>query len=181
MANVAGFQNTMGNPAPYLLGVPTVDLLDGYTQGAVAIEDLPIGGAAFITDRTSLNLSAAAITTTTPPQLFGGVVTRSNAVGMSYADVMQGYSQTIEAGKNAQLLTRGSIPVNIAVANEAGAIPLVGSVVWVINATGLFETQSVGGTAPAGAQATNFRVQVVPTGWTANSLVVITNIQNVGV
>ena len=125
-----------------------------------------------------LNRSVAATTSTS--QLFTGIVLRSNTAGMAWSDVLQGYSQQVAAGKTVQLLTRGTVPVYISSASDAGGVPLPGSIVYVIPTTGLFVTQTVGGTAPVGGVPTNFRVQIVPSGWSANGLVVITNNQNVG-
>ncbi len=178
MGLYADFQNTMSNPEQWTLGVPTVDLLDGYTYNGVAVAALTVGGAAFISDQADTSTSLKPIAAGT--ETFGGIILRSNQSGMQWSDVTQGYSQTIGIGKPAQVMTRGSVPIYISAANEVGGVPLKDSIVYVIKATGLFVTQSVGGTAPSDSQVTNFRVKRVKSGWTTAALVEVTNIQNVG-
>ena len=174
--NTAGFQTTAMNPVNYQIGVPVRGMIQGDTFGVVALTDLTIGSAVFISDiNPVLNASGSQANTGGLLQ-FGGVCTRSNttASGQFYT---QGYSNVIPAGQEAQLLQRGSIPVLIAVANEAGGIPKKGSVVWAMN-DGTFQTQ-VSGTVVANGVATNLRVFTFSGTFVANSTpVVITNVQN---
>lgn len=177
MANVADFQNTMGNPLGYAVGVPTVILLDGYTQAAVATVDINVGAAVFITDITQFNQSAAASGTAVQ---FAGIALRSNTSGLPWGSVPAGFANVIAAKANVQIMTRGSVPINIAVANESGSVPLKDSIVYAKLSDGTWQTQTVGGSAPSGCVATNFRVKQIYSGWTAGGPVEVTNIQNVG-
>lgn len=176
--NVAGFQTQASNPVNFQVGVPTRGMIQGDTIGGVAFTDMPIAKAAFFVNfNPALNNSVQA--TNSGGLQFAGVTLRSN----SNADTQfytQGYSQIVPAGQNVQILERGSVPVYIAVANEAGGIPLAGSVVWAMN-DGSFQTQ-VFGTNVANGYPTNFRVQQVQSGAyvAAQTPVVITNNQNMG-
>lgn len=178
MALYANSQQVASNPSAYQAGVPTQSLLDGYTSAAQAITDLAVASPCFYVDINGVDTTVQQ--TNAGTNLFAGVVIRSNANSMPASQSAQGFSPTIPAGQNVLILTRGSIPVYIAVANEAGAIPLPGSAI-IAMPNGTFQTQTVGGTVPSGGTVTNFRVRQVPSGWTAGGIVVITNTQNVGV
>ena len=177
MSVFASGQKTAANPSIFQSGVPTNTLWQGYSFGAQAISDLVVGGPAFYVDRLGPDTTVQA--TVTAAQKFAGVVMRSNASPMPFADSVLGWSATIPLGTEAQILTRASVPVPVASANEAGSVPLVGSMLYAID-DGTFQTQTVAGAAPATSQATNFRVKTVPAGWTAGAIVEVTNIQNVG-
>ncbi len=173
MATYASFQQVARNPSPWQAGVPTQVLLDGYTFASQAFTDLIVGGAAFFT-------ATGEMVQQTVAGIFAGIVMRSNDIPMSYAASPFGFSNTVPATSRVQLITRGSVPVPVALANEAGSVPLIGSALYVMTATGLFQTQTVGGTAPVGGVITNFRVKRVAPGWSAGGLVEVTNTQNVG-
>lgn len=176
--NIAGFQSNAMNPVNFQIGVMTRGAIMGETIGLIALEDMTVGAAAFIVDYNPV-LNASGQMTNTGTLQFAGVTTRSNTTS-SAQFYSQGYSNVIPAGQEAQVMQRGSIPVLIAVANEAGGVPKVGSVVWAMN-NGTFQTQ-VAGTAVAGGVLTNLRVMQLSTGtYVANSTpVVITNTQNMG-
>jgi len=178
MANVAGFQTQASNPVNFQIGVPVRGMIQGDTLGAVAIEDVRVGSAVFI-DNFNPELNVSIRQTNTGTLQFAGVVTRSNTTSDSQFYQL-GYSNIIPAGQEAQILQRGSIPVVIALANEAGAVPKAGSVVWAMN-DGTFQTQVLG-TAVSGGQLTNLRVMQLGTGTyvAGQTPVVITNVQNMG-
>lgn len=179
MPNIAGFQKTADNPNNFQIGVMVRGAIMGETIGVVAIEDIVVGSAVFIADYNPVLNISGGMTNTGGALQFGGVATRANttASGQFYT---QGYSNIIPAGQEAQVMQRGTIPVLIAVANEAGGAPKAGSVVWAMN-NGTFQTQ-VPGTAVAGGVATNLRVMRYSGTFVANSTpVVITNVQNMGV
>lgn len=178
MSLYASSQRVAVNPSAFQLGVPTQALLDGYTTGAQAITDINIGSACFYVDLNGVDSTVQQ--TQTAGTILAGVAIRSNANAMSFAQSEFGYSSVLPQGAGISILTRGSIAVSIAVANEAGSIPLRGSIVYAMP-NGTWQTQSVGGTAPATGIATNFRVRQVQSGWTVDGIVVITNQQNVGV
>lgn len=177
MTAFASGQQTASNPAVYQTGVPVGVLLQGYTFGAQAATDLTVGGPSFYVDQLGPDTTVQA--TVTSSNIFAGIVMRSNANPMPFSASYPGFSSTISLGVEAQIITRGTVPVAIASANEGGAVPLPGSILYAMN-SGTFQTQTVGGSAPASSQATNYRVKVVPSGWSAGGLVVVTNIQNVG-
>lgn len=177
MTTYASSQQLASNPVLYEVGVPFGPLLLGYTFGAQAATDVVVGLPCFYVDRSGVDTTVQA--TVTASQIFAGVVLRSNANPMPFSASLQGFSTTISAGFEAQVQVRGSVPVPIALANESGSVPLPGSAVYAMN-NGTFETQTVGGSAPASSQITNFRVAIVPSGWSAGGTVVITNILNVG-
>lgn len=183
MANVAGFQTQAQNSAFVQLGVPVSDLLDGYTSAGVATATMTVAGAAFSADTNPVLNASFSPTSTASATNFAGIVLRSNANGMgANGSLNAGYDGTIPAGRNVTVITRGSVPVVITTASEAGGAPIIGSIVYVNPTTGAFYTQIVGGTAPANTVATNFRVLVSATaGYTAGvTPVIISNIQNVG-
>lgn len=177
MTAYASGQQTASNPATFQIGVPVGVLLQGYSFGAQAAVDLTVGGPAFYSDQ--LGPDTTVIATVTAGEKFAGIVMRSNANPMPFSASLPGYSSTISAGVEAQILTRATVPVAVASANEGGSVPLVGSILYAMN-NGTFQTQTVGGSAPSNSQATNYRVKIVPSGWSAGGLVVVTNIQNVG-
>ena len=206
MTLYASSQQVASNPAAFQIGVPTQNLLDGYTSSAQATTDLTVGSGCFYVDINGVDTTVKQTNSGTNP--FAGIVVRSNANAMPFSQSLPGFSATIPAGtSNALILSRGSIPVNIAIANESGSVPLVGSQV-VAMADGTFQTQinpyythihdagtyAAPGTAgpvtgssgaptvqlPSGGVLTNFRVRQVPSGWTTGGLVVITNTQNAG-
>lgn len=177
MTVFASGQQTASNPAVYQIGVPVGVLLQGYTFGAQAATDLVVGGPAFYADQLGPDTTVQA--TVTASNVFAGIVMRSNAGAMPFSASYPGFSSTIPLGNQAQIITRGTVPVAIASANESGSVPLVGSILYAMNA-GTFQTQTVGGSAPGSAQASNYRVKYVPSTWSAGGLVVVTNIQNVG-
>lgn len=180
MGNIAGFQSSAMNPVNFQIGVMTRGAIMGETIGLVALEDMVVGAAAFVEDYNPVLNASGRMTNTGGTLQFAGVITRSNTTSSSQF-YQQGYSNIIPAGQEAQVMQRGSIPVLIAVANEAGGIPKKGSVVWAMN-DGTFQTQ-LPGTAVSGGVATNLRVMQLSTGtYVANSTpVVITNTQNMGV
>lgn len=177
MTAYASGQQTASNPATYQAGVPVGALLLGYSFGAQAASDLTCGGPAYFADQLGPDTTVQA--TVTASNKFAGIVMRSNANPMPFSASYPGYSNTISLGLEAEILTRASVPVPIALANESGSVPLIGSILYAMN-DGTFQTQTVGGSAPGSSQATNFRVRIVPSGWTTGALVVVTNIQNVG-
>lgn len=177
MTAYASGQQTAANPAVYQIGVPVGVLLQGYAFGAQAATDLVVGGPAFYVDQLGVDTTVQA--TVTASQIFAGIVMRSNANPMPFSASYPGFSSTISLGQEAEILTRVTVPVAVASASEGGSVPLPGSILYASNA-GTFITQTVGGSAPASSQATNYRVKVVPAGWSAGGLVVVTNIQNVG-
>ena len=179
MAIFAGGQQTAINPAYWQAGVPTQGLLDGYTYAKVCMTDIKVGIGCFYSQTTG-GFQQTAPTT----GVFAGIVMRSNANSMSYLDSRLGFSEVITAGFTAQVITRGTVPVYLALANETGALPKIGSAIYVM-ADGTFQSQSIGGTAPTGGTITNFRVSSVGENisgyvWAANGLVEITNTQNCG-
>lgn len=176
MTLYASSQKTASNPSAFTAGVPTQALLDGYTTTAQAATDLLVAQPCFYVDINGVDTTVQQTRTT---NLFAGVVLRTNATSMPFSTSRQGFSATIPLGADVSFLTRGSVPVYIASANESGSVPLLGSAVYAMN-DGTFQTQTVGGSAPANSVLTNFRVKQVPTGWTAGAIVVITNTQNVG-
>lgn len=178
MTLFANSQQKAINPSAFQAGVPVQALLDGYTSAGQAETDLLVASACFYSE---INGVATTVKQTNAgSNLFAGVVLRSNSNAMPFSQSLPGFSPTIPAGfTNAEFLTRGTIPVYVALANETGGLPLLGSAVWAMN-DGTFQTQEVGGTAITNGTLTNFRVRQVPTGWTAGAIVVITNSQNVG-
>lgn len=177
MTDFANFQQVASNPAVYQVGVPVGPMLAGYSFGAQAASDLVVGKPAFYVDQLGPDTTVQA--TVTAGQKFAGVVIRSNANPMPFSVSLQGYSTTIAAGLEAEIGTRLTVPVLVASANESGSVPLQGSILYAMN-DGTFQTQTVGGAAPSNSQASNFRVKVVPSGWSAGGYVVVSNIQNVG-
>lgn len=178
MTAYAAGQQTASNPSTFQIGVPTQILLEGYTFGAQSASDVIVGTACFYVDQNGEDTTVQQ-TSAGAANPFSGIVMRSNANPMSFGSSLPGFSTTISVGQDVTVLTRSSIPVSISVANE-GASPLVGSAVWAMLATGLFQTQSVGGAAVVGGVLTNFRVKKVYGTWAANGPVEITNTQNVG-
>jgi regulator of extracellular matrix RemA (YlzA/DUF370 family) len=49
---------------------------------------------------------------------------------MDPASSFIGFSNIISQGQIASILTRGSVPIKLALAQEAGGLPKVGSVIW---------------------------------------------------
>jgi len=177
MTAYAGGQQTASNPDTFQVGVPIGPMVDGYAIGAQCSTDVLVGSACFYVDTFGVDTTIAQTSAT--GALFAGVVMRSNANPMSFASSLQGFSSTISAGLEAAVCTRASIPILIAVANE-GAAPLIGSAVYAMKADGTWQTQTVGGAAPAGGVLTNLRVMKVQAGWSVTSPVVVSNVQNVG-
>lgn len=170
-------QQTASNPANFQIGVPVGVLLQGYTFAAQAATDLVVGGPSFYVDQLGMDTTVQA--TVTASNIFAGIVMRSNANPMPFSASYPGFSSTLSLGLEAQIITRGTVPIAVASASESGSVPLPGSIVYASNA-GTFITQTVGGSAPASSQPTNYRVKIVPSGWSTGGLVVVTNIQNVG-
>lgn len=179
MTVYASGQQVASNPATLQAGVPTQVLLEGYSFGAQAVTDLACGSACFFVDQNGVDTTVQQTSAGASTNPFAGIVLRSNANSMPFSASLQGFSNSIPTGQSASVLTRTSVAVPIAAANE-GASPVVGSAVWAILASGLLQTQAVGGSAVAGGVLTNFRVKRVPSGWSAGGLVEITNVQNVG-
>jgi hypothetical protein len=177
MALSAGIQKQAANPNKFQAGVPTGALLDGATFGAQAITDIIIGSGCFISDNDGLDTTVTQTRIATNP--FAGVALRSNESTISFADARAGFGNVVPEGQNVSVLTRGSVPVALAIALESGGLPLAGSVVYAMP-DGTFQSQTLGGVAPVGGSETNFRVKQVPAGWVVNALIVITNTQNVG-
>jgi hypothetical protein len=177
MTAYAAGQQSASNPVQFQVGVPIGPMLDGYAIGAQCSTDVLVGSACFYVDTFGADTTIAQTSAT--DALFAGIVMRSNANPMPFSASYAGFSSTISAGLEATVCLRTSIPVLIAVANE-GAAPLIGSAVYAMSGTGLWETQTVAGSAPVGGVLTNFRVMRVPAGWTTASPVLISNIQNVG-
>lgn len=178
MTVYAAGQRVASNPAQLINGVPTIPLIDGDTLGVQLATDCLVASAVFYVDTNGADTTVAQTTTT--PALFAGVLRRSNSQNMPFGDSLAGFSPTISAGSNASVIVRSTVPVAIAAANESGSVPLIGSAVYAMTATGLFQTQTVGGSAPSGGVLTNFRVFRVPAGWSAGATVVISNKQSVG-
>ena len=178
MTAYAAGQQTASNPVQFQVGVPIGPLLDGYAFGAQCSTDVLVGSGCFYVDTFGVDTTIAQSSVT--PALFAGIVLRSNANPMPFSASYAGFSTTISAGLEASVCTRASIPVLIAVANEGGGVPLIGSAVYCMIADGTFQSQTVGGAAPAGGVLTNFRVKTVLAGWSSAAPVLITNIQNVG-
>lgn len=180
MTIYAGFQRQAMNPVTCLLGVMTKGAIMGDTIGVVCLEPVEVAKPMFIVDyNPDLNVSGQGTNPDGSLQ-FAGVVTRSNTTS-SETFYTLGYSRTIPKGETAQVMQRGTIPVIITKANEAGAVPKINSVVWAMN-DGTFQTQ-VSGTAVANGQATNLRVQRLGTTpfVAGQTPVIITNVQNMGV
>lgn len=180
MVAYAQGQKLAANPSALQAGVPTQILLEGYSFGAQAVSDLTIGTACFLVDQNGYDTTVQQTSAGATTNPFAGITIRANAVPMPFSASRQGFSNVIAAGLETAVQTRGSVAVPIAAANESGSVPLVGSAVWVILATGLLQTQSVGGSAVSGGVITNFRVKRVPSGWSSGALIEITNTQNVG-
>lgn len=180
MTLFADSQQKASNPSAFQAGVPTQNLLDGYTSAAQAATDLLVASGCYYGDVNGVDTTVQQTTASVGANLFAGVVLRTNSNAMPFSQSLQGFSATIPAGfSNAEFLTRGSVPVYITLANEAGNVPSLGSAVYCM-LDGTFQTQKVAGVAPVGGTLTNFRVRQVPAGWTAGAIVVITNTQNVG-
>lgn len=176
MSVFAGVQQSASNPIPFLQGVTTQILLDGYTFGAIAFTDLIAGKACFYVS-TSDNAVQALGTSAGP---FAGVVRRSNANAMAFSDSLLGYSLTIPKGQEASVITRGSVAVPIAAALSTLGSPVRGDFIYVVTATGEFNSVGTGGTPAGGSVKTNFVVGKVIGTWSANAVVEITNTQNTG-
>lgn len=176
MAVYAGVQKTAANPSAFLQGVTTQTLLDNYTFGAIAATDLTVGKACFYVSDAADNAVQALGTSGGP---FAGVVRRSNANAMAFSDSLLGYSLTIPAGQEASVITRGSVAVPVAAALSTLGSPVRGDFIYVVTATGAFNSVGTGGTPASGSVKTNFVVGKV-TSWTANAVIEITNTQNVG-
>lgn len=174
MANYASGQQVAANPSALQAGVPTQVLLDGYSFGAQAGTDLTVGKACFYS--TTDNNVVFAIGTSNGP--FAGVVRRSNANPMSYTDSPFGFSVVIQAGQAASVMTRGSVGVPIAAALSTLASPVRGDFIYVVTATGEFNSVGAGGVPAIGSVKTNFVVGRVLPGWSAGGVVEITNTQN---
>lgn len=178
MAIYAGFQQQATNPNLYQIGVPTGALLDGATYGAQAVTEITVGSACYLVDNNA-GLDTTVAQTKTGTQKFAGIVVRSQATSISWDQSQYGFGNKIPSGQNVSILTRGSIPILLALANEAGNYPLDDSVIYAMP-DGTFQSQSFGGTAPVNGNITNFRIKQVPAGWVANGIVLVTNTQNVG-
>ena len=178
MAIYASFQKQATNPNLYQIGVPTGILLDGATYGAQAVTDIIVGSACYLVDNNAgLNTTVTQIKTGT--QQVAGVVVRSQSTSISWNQAQYGFGNIIPRGQNVTILTRGSIPVLLALALDAGNYPLAGSAIYAMP-DGTWQSQIVGAVAPINGNITNFRIKQVPTGWVANSIVLITNTQNIG-
>lgn len=174
MAVYASGQQTAANPNALQAGVPTQILLDGYTFGAQAGADLTVAKACFYS-ATDNNVVFPTGTSQGP---FAGIVRRSNANPMSFTDSPYGFSTVIQSGLEASVITRGSVPVPIAAALSTLGSPVRGDFIYVVTATGAFNSVGTGGTPAVGSVKTNFVVGQVPSGWTTGGLVEITNTQN---
>jgi hypothetical protein len=175
MVLYAGGQQTAANPNALQLGVPTQVLLDGYTFGAQNSTDVVIGAACFF--------SATDDSVQAPSGSFGpfaGIVLRDNANAMPFGNSILGFSTTIAAGTQISVITRGSVGVIISAALSTLGTPVRGDIIYVVTATGLFNSVGAGGTPAGGSVVTNFRVGKVLLGWTNAAVVGITNTQNVG-
>lgn len=174
----AGGQQVAQNPNYWQPGVPTMDLLDGYTKALTCSTDLKIAHPCFKNPATNQLQQ-----TKTSGCMFYGIVRRANTNVLKLVDSNVGFSEVIAANQTPSVIVRATVPVYVALANESGAYPLLGSMLYAMD-DGTFETQTVGGTAPANSTPTNFRVS--STGaefgqtWTAGGLIEVTNIQNVG-
>lgn len=174
MAVYAGVQQTASNPVSFLQGVTTQISLDGYTFGAIAGADLTAGKACFYST-TDPDVVFAVGTSNGP---FAGVVRRSNANAMAFSDSLLGYSLTIPTGQEASVITRGSVAVPIAAALSTLGSPVRGDFIYVVTATGAFNSVGTGGTPAGGSVKTNFVVGRVLGTWSSNAVVEITNTQN---
>lgn len=176
MAVFAGVQQTASNPVSFLQGVTTKISLDGDTFGAVAFTDLIVGDACFYV-KTGDNAVQANGVGVGP---FAGVVRRSNANAMAFADSLLGYSLTIPKGQNVSVLTRGSIAVPIVAALSTLGSPVRGDFVYVNPTNATFSSVGTGGAPIVGSVKTNFVIGNVIGTWSSDALVEITNTQNVG-
>lgn len=175
MAIYASGQQIASNPVALVQGVPTQVLLDGDTFGAQAGADLTVGKACFYST-TDQNVVFAIGTSNGP---FAGIVRRSNANAMSFAESALGYSVVVQAGQTASVITRGSVAVVMSGVSSTAAFPARGDAVYTLTATGALFAVGAGGSAPGSSVLTNFKVGQVPAGWTAGSVLEITNTQNV--
>ena len=182
MANYAGTQKQAQNSAFLQLGVPTQALRAGDTNGYIAGVDLPVGGAAFLSD-INLPINQTAVATSSgSAQPFVGIVWRANQTA-SVDFYTQGYSQVVAQGLIAEVIQRGSVAINVTQQGATPVAPVYGDIVFVLQNGTFFTQATAGGTLPAGATQTNFRVNIVPSGFVAGSplLISVTNRQNVGV
>lgn len=183
MVNYAGMQKTAQNSAILTLGLVTQALRDGDTSGYVAINNIGIGAPAFLYDiNAPINASVSAASTGAT-QPFVGVVYRGQQTA-SIDFYTQGYSNQIQAGLRVEVLTRGTIAVNVTQQGATAVSPAFGDIVFVLPTGVFFTAPTAGGTLPAGAVQTNFRVVQVPAGFSVPVtpfLIVISNRQNVGV
>lgn len=99
---------------------------------------------------------------------------------MDPASSFIGFSNIISQGQIASILTRGSVPIKLALAQEAGGLPKVGSVIWVLF-NGDIWSQAPGLAIPSSfCVETNFRILRVYDNWGPGGAVEISNTQNVG-
>jgi len=179
MANYAGTQKSASNSSPFTIGLPTQAVREGDTSGYVAYTDVTVGGAVFAVDVNSTNQSVQATGSATNP--FVGIVLRANDTP-SVDLYTQGYTLTIAAGRQCEVITKGTVPVYVTQQGATPIAPVFGDIVFVLPSGVFFTQATAGGSLPAGAIQTQFRVSFVPggTGVAANSPIIITNRQNVG-
>jgi len=187
MANIttAGFQRSVPLPTEASIGSPVIAyegdpygvLPWGSTVGAIAQVDLTIAKGVFW---AGTNQENSYVTNVNGGGLaVAGIVLRANATSFGYvanADA-QGYSTTIAAALNADILISNSVWVKIDVAAEVGTNTLYGSAIWVRDSDGALISQ-VQGTAVAGATLSQFRAGNL-TAAAAGTLIVITTNSNV--
>jgi len=180
MAVYAAGQQIAQNPNPYQVGVPTQALLDGYTFGSIALNDLTVGNPCFYTGIADQTVQALGNYSAGIGGVLAGVVMRSNASAMAFGDSVLGFSTTISAGSNVQVQTRGSVPVPITTCSSTFGSPVRGDDVYVNYATGTWVVVGLGGTPPSNTAKTNFKVGKVYSSWSSGVPVEITNTQNAG-
>ena len=153
MANIttAGFQRSVPLPTQASIGSPII-AYEGDPYGV-----LPWGSTVGAIAQVNLTIATS----------FGYVAN---------ADA-QGYSTTIAAALNADILISNSVWVKIDVAAEVGTNTLYGSAIWVRNTDGALISQ-IQGTAVAGATLSQFRAGNL-TAAAAGTLIVITTNSNV--
>ncbi len=178
MTTFASGQSVASNPAQFQIGVPTQKLLDGYTFGAQASIDLIVGKPCFYLDQNGQSKTVKNVNSGN--NFFAGFVLRSNANSMDPAGSFLGYSNLIPRGQTCSVMTRGSLPILLDLAQEVGGLPKVGSEIFVLF-DGTIWSQEVGGSIPSGFYFnTNFRILRVYDNWGPGGAVEISNTQNVG-
>jgi len=97
MTLFADSQQKASNPSAFQAGVPTQNLLDGYTSAAQAATDLLVASGCYYGDVNGVDTTVQQTTASVGANLFAGVVLRTNSNAMPFSQSLQGFSAKIPA------------------------------------------------------------------------------------